>query len=129
MNQKIYPLVADILENSEIKNKYNNKKHVFSKWIKHTQRTIILSYYLAKLIRANTYTTIRAAALHDIADNPKFNHSNKCAIAASKIENNSKVIEAVETHMFPLSKFPASKEAWVLAIADKVINFVDLFDF
>ena len=129
MNQKIYPLVADILENSEIKNKYNNKKHIFSKWIKHTERTIAVSYYLAKLTGANTYTTIRAAALHDIADEPQFNHSKKCAIEASKLENNSKVIKAVETHMFPLSKLPESKEAWVLAIADKVINFVDLFDF
>lgn len=129
MNSKIYSLVSDLLEKPEVRARYGDTKHFFVKWDKHVKRTIILSYYLAKLVGANPFLTTRAAALHDIDDQPRFNHSKKCSIKAGKIENNPKVIEAIETHMFPLSKIPKSKEAWSLVIADKIINAVDLLDF
>ena len=121
--------MADLLENPEARIKYNDTKHFFVKWIKHIRRTIVFSYYLAKITGADLKITTRAAALHDIDDYPLFNHSKKCAEKASEIEKDKKIIEAIRTHMFPLSKIPKSKEAWVLTIADKLAIIIDMLDF
>lgn len=58
-----------------------------------------------------------------------FNHPKKAAEnAVSLFGVNKNVENAIRTHMFPLtiSRVPLSREAWVLAVADKIVAIKEM---
>ncbi len=94
----------------------------------HLHRTARISYRLARLLRANVRICVRAAMIHDIDSRlgTLSTHGRIAAAWAASVGECERVCHAIETHMFPFGPRPRTREAWVVALADKAASLADL---
>jgi uncharacterized protein len=133
-------LIEDLASNPYLRNLANYPGHkIFnnnSGRLRHSYAVAWLSYRLAKRLNLDPVVAARAGLLHDIGytnEEGFFNnillHANRGAKRAGGIGENGEVCEIISRHMFPLTRPPASKHAWLVWLADKtaaVLEFLGL---
>ena len=111
--------------------------------LEHVIAVSYISFILAKKWNADVKTAVRAAMLHDLylydwhirdPERPPFTHAfmhpAKAAENARKyFDPSEKELEIIRTHMWPLTitRFPTSKEAFILTLADKYCAWNESF--
>lgn len=122
--------ISDLLTLPEVVETRHHMHHSIPKH-DHLTRSVRMSYHLGRLIRADIRTCVRAAMIHDI--NSRFGtlttHGRVAARWAAEQGEDEAVCTAIESHMYPLGPAPASREAWVLVLADKAASLGDIKQF
>lgn len=102
--------------------------------LKHSYSVAWLSYRLAKRLNLDPALAARAGLLHDIGyvhkEAPFPNillHARRGAQRARELGENGEVCEIISRHMFPLTKPPMSKHAWLVYVADKTAAVLEFF--
>lgn len=130
------------LENvDEVHKMKNYIQHGKSSTYSHCKIVAYYSYYLSKKINLNLdyASLVKGAFLHDFYlydwhtkndghNLHAFTHPKKAVQNASKIfELNSKEINIIESHMWPLTihKVPKSKEAIIVCLVDKFCAIIE----
>ena len=120
-------MITDLLAHPKVVETQSQVHHSISKH-DHLLRSARISYKLARVMRADVRTCVRAAMIHDIDSRmgTLTTHGRIAADwAASQGEDHS-VCHAIETHMYPLGPAPRTREAWVVSLADKAASLTDL---
>ncbi len=125
-------IAKDILENKKFQ-KISLETHHGITRMEHSLRVARSVYKIAKKLKMDYVSATRAAILHDFFTNKEFGSHRgliqgvvhpDIALANAKGEFAINDIEAnaIEAHMFPLSKVvPKYKESWLLTAVDKGI--------
>lgn len=125
-------IAKDILENKKFQ-KISLETHHGITRMEHSLRVARNVYKLAKKLKIDYVSATRAAILHDFFINKEFGSHHgliqgvvhpDIALANAKGEFAINEIEAnaIEAHMFPLSKvLPKYKESWLLTAVDKIV--------
>ncbi|GAC1364335.1 MAG: HD domain-containing protein [Herpetosiphon sp.] len=120
-------LITDLLAHPKVRETQSHMHHSISKH-DHLLRSARISYKLARMLKADVATCVRAAMIHDI--DSRFgtlrSHGGIAARWARAQGESYAVCHAIETHMFPFSARPRTREAWVVTIADKAASLTDL---
>jgi HD superfamily phosphodiesterase len=119
--------VADLLDHPKVVETKMHAHHSISKH-DHLTRTARISYRLARFIKADVRTCVRAAMIHDI-DSRLGTFRTHGSVAARWAKSQGEcdaVCHAIETHMYPFGPKPKTREAWVVSLADKAASFTDL---
>ncbi len=120
-------LVGDLLKHPKVVETRSHIHHSISKH-DHLLRSARISYKLARVVGADIRTCVRAALIHDI-DSRKgtlTTHGRIAADWAAAQGEDHAVCHAIETHMYPLGPAPRTREAWVVALADKAASITEL---
>ena len=137
-DHKYKQIVSDIIDNNEYK-KLANIKHHDETRMKHCIKVSYYSYWIAKILRLDYYSTARAGMLHDFyfertkekekkLDKIKLfstGHPKDAVINACKYFNLSeKEKDIIKSHMFPIDyRIPKYAESWIVSFVDKVVSF------
>ena len=126
-------LANKILNNGQFK-KIKHIVHHGTTRYNHSIRVAYLSYQITKIFGGEQESVVKAGILHDFfLNNYDKKLSNKVwmliyhpVLAEQRAENYFNLTEKekniIKAHMFPLSKtIPKSKEAWIVALADKIV--------
>ncbi|MCX4365289.1 MAG: HD domain-containing protein [Bacilli bacterium] len=123
-------IAKDILENKKFQ-KISTESHHGITRMEHSLRVARFVYKIAKKLNLDYVSATRAAILHDFFTNKEFGSHHgliqgvvhpDIALSNAKGEFDINDIEAnaIEAHMFPLSKVvPKYRESWVLTAVDK----------
>lgn len=135
-------IAKEILENKKFQMIKYETHHGITR-MEHTMRVSKYVYKISKALGLDYISATRGALLHDFFLNKEFGvhrglvqgvvHPD-IALANAKGEFELNEIEknAIEAHMFPLSKvLPRYKESWLLSAVDKVVAIYEdvLFKF
>ena len=128
-----------ILEEFNIE-KYNAmadcSHHGLSRY-EHSLRVAKSSFYVSKMLKADTLSVTRAALMHDFFTNDDIDksqwgkylkaHPSIALINAKKyFEVNELEEEIIKSHMYPFGEYkPNSKEAWIVTISDKLASIYE----
>lgn len=128
-----------ILEEFNIE-KYNRmvdcSHHGLSRY-EHSLRVAKSSFYVSKILKADTISTTRAALMHDFFTNEDIDKSKwgsylrthpSIALENAKkyFEVNKLEEEIIKSHMYPFGEYrPSSKEAWIVTISDKIASIYE----
>ncbi len=125
-----FDYIRDLLNLPEVVETRHHMHHSIPKH-DHLTRSVRHAYYLSRLLRADTRTCVRAALLHDINSRAGTltTHGYIAARWAAAKGEDPAVCAAIESHMYPLGPTPTSREAWVLALADKAASLGDIKQF
>jgi putative nucleotidyltransferase with HDIG domain len=130
--------IDDLVQRPEVRRLARRGAHHFSRnRLQHCLAVAKLSYYLGRVVGANTRTCVRAAVLHDWYFENRDEHQNSVGanvhharIAAQNargLGEPAAVTGAITTHMWPYGRTrPATLEAWVVWMADNVVWLNDL---
>lgn len=125
-------IAKDILENKKFQ-KISLESHHGITRMEHSLRVARMVYKLAKKLNLDYVSATRAAILHDFFTNKEFGSHHgliqgvvhpdiALANAKGEFEVNDIEANAIEAHMFPLSKvMPKYKESWLLTAVDKTV--------
>ncbi len=120
-------IIDDLLSHPKVVETQSHIHHSISKH-DHLLRSARISYKLARAVGADVRTCVRAAVIHDI-DSRKgtlATHGRIAAAWAASLGEDRAVCHAIETHMYPIGPTPKTREAWVVALADKAASLTDL---
>ncbi|MBA3943600.1 MAG: HD domain-containing protein [Herpetosiphonaceae bacterium] len=120
-------LINDLLEDPKVQETQTHMHHSISKH-DHLLRSARISYKLARVMKADIATCVRAAMIHDIDSRlgTLTTHGGIAARWAAAHGESYAVCHAIETHMYPFSPRPRTREAWVVSLADKAASLTDL---
>lgn len=124
-------LIADLLSHPKVLETQAHLHHSISKH-DHLLRSVRYSSRFARLLGADERICVRAAILHDIDSRygTLANHGGIAARWAADHGECQEVCTAIVSHMYPLGgPAPATREAWVLALADKAASLGDMRQF
>lgn len=125
-------IAKDILENKKLQMIKYESHHGITR-MDHTMRVSKYVYKVSKALKLDYVSATRGALLHDFFLNKEFGSHHgliqgvvhpDIALANAKGEFDLNEVEqnAIEAHMFPLSKvLPRYKESWVLTAVDKMV--------
>jgi HD superfamily phosphodiesterase len=118
--------ISDLLTHPKV---LETREHMHHRIAKHDHllRSVKYSSRLARLLRADERTCVRAAIIHDI-DSRLGTLRTHGAIAARWAADQGEAHEvcaAIISHMYPLGPTPTTREGWVLVLADKAASFGD----
>jgi HD superfamily phosphodiesterase len=123
-------LIADLLDHPKVLETREHLHHSIPKY-DHMLRTVKYSFLIARLLRADQRTCVRAALIHDI--DSRFGtlrtHGAIAARWAAEQGEPESVQRAIVSHMYPFGPAPTTREAWVLVLADKVASLGDMKQF
>lgn len=140
INKDFKIIVNDILSNSKFKELDKMKHHGnCNTTYQHSIKTAYFAYKFCNFCNMNREDTeriTRATLLHDFYDSNwrykkhrpffkkhAFKHGEEAAKNAFELFNiTDKQRDAIEHHMFPLTKWPKHKDGWVVTFADKIIS-------
>lgn len=125
-------ITDDLLQRPEIRRLALRRNHHFTEnRLRHVVRTAHLSFWLARVLRADVRVATRAGLLHDWFFERREQHLNKVGadvhhyrIAAANVRGIGEpraVVEAVASHMWPWGDRPRSVEAWIVWSADNLV--------
>ena len=133
--KEVYDILSDVQSEEHVQEMKNFVQHGEVSTYEHCENVAKMSYDLDKTfsLKSNLNTLLKGAMLHDFylydwhkGDGSKelhgYVHADKAEANAKKYfhvdEDTAKVIHS---HMWPLNltRLPASKEAWIVCIADK----------
>jgi len=119
--------IIDLLDHPKVVETKSHLHHSLSKH-EHLLRSARISYKLARMMRADIRTCVRAAMIHDIDSRygTLTTHGRIAAIWAASVGEDYAVCHAIETHMYPFGPVPRTREAWVVSLADKAASLTDL---
>jgi HD superfamily phosphodiesterase len=119
-------IISDLLVNPKVIETRSHLHHSMSKH-DHLMRSARISYKLARALRADVRTCVRAAMIHDIDSRlgTLRTHGRIAARWAAAQGEDHAVCHAVETHMYPLGPAPRTREAWVVSLADKAASITE----
>jgi HD superfamily phosphodiesterase len=122
--------VADLLDHPKVIETRSHLHHSIPKH-DHLLRTARVSFLIARLIRADPHTCIRAGLIHDIDSRygTLTTHGAVAARWAADQGESEAVCRAIISHMYPLGPAPTTREGWVLVLADKVASLGDITQF
>jgi glycyl-tRNA synthetase beta chain/uncharacterized protein len=124
------PHIEDLLSHPKVQETRNHLHHSVPKH-DHLMRSVRYSARLARIMRADRRVCVRAAILHDI--DSRFGtlttHGAIAARWAADQGESDQVCIAIVSHMYPFGPAPATREAWVLVVADKIASLTDLTAF
>lgn len=132
----------EIINSSEFHQLYSIRRHVFSNTAEHSLRVARYMKKMARVMKFDHRSAERVGLLHDLCfvdqDERKqlkeqnqryvFYHPKDAANNAGELcgDLSADEINAIETHMFPLSKHrPRGRLSWCLTIADKAAAVSD----
>jgi glycyl-tRNA synthetase beta chain/uncharacterized protein len=123
--------ISDLLHHPKVRETHSHLHHSIPKH-DHLMRSVKYSFRFARWFRADQRTCVRAALIHDI--DSRFgtlsNHGEIAARWAADQGETEDVCRAIVSHMYPLGgPAPTTREAWVLALADKAATLGDLKQF
>lgn len=130
----------EILENKKFQMIKYERHHGITR-MEHTMRVAKYVYKISKALGLDYVSATRGAILHDFFVNKEFGTHHgliqgvvhpDIALANAKGEFALNEIEenAIEAHMFPLSKVvPRYRESWVLTVVDKVVAIYECYSF
>lgn len=120
-------LIGDLLEHPKVQETQTQMHHSISKH-EHLLRSARISYKLARLLKADLSICVRAAMIHDIDSRlgTLRTHGGIAAQWAAAQGESYGVCHAIETHMYPFSPRPRTREAWVVSFADKAASITEL---
>ena len=120
-------MIVDLLDHPKVVETKAHLHHSISKH-DHLMRSARISYKLARMMRADIRTCVRAAMIHDIDSRygTLTTHGRIAADWAASLGEDYAVCHAIETHMYPFGPTPRTKEAWVVSLADKAASITDL---
>lgn len=120
-------LIGDLLQHPKVRETQTHMHHSISKH-DHLLRSARISYKLARIVNADIETCVRAAMIHDIDSRlgTLRTHGGIAATWAAEQGESYAVCHAIETHMYPFSPRPRTREAWVVSFADKAASITDL---
>ncbi len=120
-------IISDLLLHPKVVETRSHMHHSISKH-DHLLRSARISYKLARVMRADVRTCVRAAMIHDIDSRMGTlrTHGRIAATWAASQGENHAVCHAIETHMYPIGPVPRTREAWVVSLADKAASLTDL---
>ncbi len=123
----IFSFAADLLDHPKVVETRLHVHHSISKH-DHLTRTARISYRLARVLRADVRTCVRAAMIHDIDSRlgTLRTHGSIAAQWAKTQGECSEVCHAIESHMYPFGPKPRTREAWIVSLADKAASLTDL---
>jgi glycyl-tRNA synthetase beta chain/uncharacterized protein len=123
----MHHIIGDLLAHPKVVETRDHLHHSISKH-DHLLRTTRISYNLARFMRADVRTCVRAAIIHDIDSRlgTLATHGRIAAQWAAALGEDTAVCHAIETHMYPFGPAPRTREAWVVSIADKAASLTDL---
>jgi HD superfamily phosphodiesterase len=123
----MHHIIGDLLAHPKVVETQDHLHHSISKH-DHLLRTTRISYTLARFIRADVRTCVRAAIIHDIDSRlgTLTTHGRIAAQWAAALGEDMAVCHAIEAHMYPFGPAPRTREAWVVSIADKAASVTDL---
>lgn len=134
-------IAHDIITTNKFNELKNEKHHGLTRY-KHVMRVSKYTYKISKKLKMDYVSATRAALLHDYFTKNDFeensksskelvNHPNVASINAQKeFKLNDLEINAIESHMFPLSKtLPKYKESWLLTLVDKSVATYEMTKF
>ena len=134
-------IAHDIITTNKFNELKNEKHHGLTRY-KHVMRVSKYTYKISKKLKMDYVSATRAALLHDYFTKNDFeensksskelvNHPNIASINAQKeFKLNDLEINAIESHMFPLSKtLPKYKESWLLTLVDKSVATYEMTKF
>jgi glycyl-tRNA synthetase beta chain/uncharacterized protein len=122
--------LTDLLDHPKVLETRDHIHHNIAKH-DHLLRTVKYSAKIARVLRADARTCLRAALIHDI-DSRYGTLTTHGAIAArwAADHGESEAVQlAIISHMYPFGPPPRTREAWVLVLADKVASLGDLRQF
>jgi len=119
--------ITDLLSHPKVVETRTQIHHSISKH-DHLLRSARISYKLARVMRADVRTCVRAAIIHDIDSRlgTLSTHGRIAADFAASVGEDADVCHAIEAHMYPFGPAPRTKEAWVVSLADKAASLTDL---
>jgi glycyl-tRNA synthetase beta chain/uncharacterized protein len=120
--------IADLLKHPKVVETRYHLHHRIAKY-DHLMRSVRFSLRFARLLGADERICVRAALIHDIDSRygTLANHGAIAARWAAEQGECEQVQAAIISHMFPLGgPAPTTREAWVLALADKAASLGDL---
>jgi len=134
-------VVGDLLNSEYLKKLEGYPSHEFSLGKKsgrrdHCLRVGYLSFLLCKLLGGDLKVCARAGILHDVGyDCQKvhkplqqiFGHARKGVVIVQKMGEDSRVVEAIRTHMFPIGGVPRTRESFIVWFADKLDGLFEIF--
>lgn len=120
-------LITDLLDHPKVLETRTHMHHSISKH-DHLLRSARISYKLARVMKADIKICVRAAMIHDIDSRlgTLTTHGGIAARWAAEQGESFAVCHAIETHMYPFSPRPRTREAWVVSLADKAASLTDL---
>jgi glycyl-tRNA synthetase beta chain/uncharacterized protein len=123
-------MIADLLDHPKVVETRDHVHHSIPKH-DHLLRTVKYSYLIARVLRADQRTCVRAALVHDIDSRygTLTSHGAIAAAWAAAQGEPDSVCRAIVSHMYPLGPAPTTREGWVLVLADKVASLGDLKQF
>lgn len=134
-------IAHDIINTNKFNELKNEKHHGLTRYI-HVMRVSKFTYKISKKLGMDYVSATRAALLHDYFTKNDFdeestsrkelvNHpSIACINALKEFKLNELEINAIESHMFPLSKtLPKYKESWLLTLVDKSVATYEMTKF
>ena len=134
-------IAKDIINTNKFNKLKEEKHHGLTRYI-HVMRVSKFTYKISKKLKMDYVSATRAALLHDYFTKNDFgdksssgkelvNHPSVACINALKEFNlNELERNAIESHMFPLSKtLPKYKESWLLTIVDKSVATYEMTKF
>ncbi len=130
-------MVEDLLSSEHLRRLERYPSHRFSSKIireknrrrDHCIRVGYLSFLLCKLFGGDARVCARAGVLHDVGYDYRevhkplsqiFGHARKGAAIARKMGEDSRIVEVIKTHMFPIGGVPRTREAFIVWMADKL---------
>lgn len=100
---------------------------------RHAFRVSYMSYHLARFFGVSSRDCARAGILHDVGYDGRrsvvvnlLTHHVRSASVARNLGESGKIIEMIESHMFPIGNMISSKEGLILWVADKIDSILDL---
>ncbi len=120
-------IISDLLSHPKVVETQTHLHHSISKH-DHLLRSARISYKLARVMRADIRTCVRAAMIHDIDSRlgTLTTHGRVAAEWAAAQGEDRAVCHAIETHMYPFGPAPRTREAWVVSLADKAASLTEL---
>lgn len=122
--------ITDLLEHPKVLETRDHIHHSIPKH-DHLLRSVKYSSRFARMLRADERVCVRAALIHDI--DSRFgtltSHGAIAARWAAEQGECEEVCTAITSHMYPFGPAPATREAWVLVLADKAASLGDFKQF
>lgn len=133
----------EIIDSNEFNQLYGIKRHVFSNTAEHSLRVAKYMKKMARLLKFDREAAERVGLLHDLCfvdgqerkqlkeqkeQSYLFFHPSDALKNANQLCGDLSADEenAIETHMFPLSKHrPRGRLSWCLTVADKMAAVSD----
>jgi HD superfamily phosphodiesterase len=122
--------ISDLLLHPKVAETRDHMHHSIPKH-DHLLRSVRFSYRIARLLRADTRTCVRAAMIHDIDSRygTLTTHGAVAARWAAAQGETEEVCKAIVSHMYPFGPAPITREGWVLVLADKAASLGDFGQF